>query len=237
MSFREFLDRVERRRLDLTVYAPEHDYDVVEQFDSRNVSVDHRSLPAYSSQGFLVLRRDGEFVASVGLAEVREFLEPPVYRPWTDELVDAEYRTILGVLDNTLWRSLDRQQLLATTREIENRAWRVGWGRLRAGFQRLSTFRTQLPVYERLGAETDLEIHVYGRPDREPSDAEHVTLHPVTDGEIGDYWFLTFDGGDDELQACALLAEEREPGQFVGFWTYDVDTVAELAAYVRETYG
>lgn len=236
MTFRDALDAVERRQLDLTVYASDRDRDLVAPFDTRNVTVDYRSLPADAETGFLVLRQRGEFVASIGLDQVREFLDPPIHRPWTDDLVGTAYRALLGVLDDTLCHSLDRRQLLATTREIENRAWRVGWGDLLVGFQRLSAFHDQMSVYETLAEETDLEIHVYAEVDRELSGPANVTLHPDPGGEIGDYWFLTFDGGGDELQACALLAEERDLGAYTGFWTYDADRVDDLATYVRETY-
>lgn len=47
-----------------------------------------------------------------------------------------------------------------------------------------------------------------------------------------------FDGGGDDRQACALLAEEvdGDPGSFRGFWITDPETVTELDGYLRETY-
>ena len=44
------------------------------------------------------------------------------------------------VLEETLFTSFDRRQLLGTAREIEDRAWRVGVGTLRVGFQRPGAF-------------------------------------------------------------------------------------------------
>lgn len=55
-------------------------------------------------------------------------------------------------------------------------------------------------------------------------------------GELGRFWFVAFDGGADVFQSCALLAEERTPGEFYGFWTYDPALVGRLVTYLRETY-
>jgi DICT domain-containing protein len=47
---------------------------------------------------------------------------------------------------------------------------------------------------------------------------------------------VAFDGGDTEMESCALLAEERRDGEFYGFWTYDPSMVDELVAYLETTY-
>ncbi|WP_306057351.1 DICT sensory domain-containing protein [Natronococcus wangiae] len=254
MTLREFLDRFERTRRTITVYAPVPQPDIVEQFEIRTVSVTHTPLPKVArDEGFLVIRDEDGFAASIGIEEVREFLEPPIYRPWDEAFADAEYRILLEILDDTVWYSLERRQLLATSREIENRAWRVGEGTLHVGFQRLSLLRHQLPIYERLAEETDLEIHVYGGADDSSANPDGMTIH-VVDGadergdddgsddsgpdgdEIGDFWLLAFDGGGDERQACALLAEERNPDEFAGFWTYDPAVVDEIVTYLERTY-
>jgi len=65
---------------------------------------------------------------------------------------------------------------------------------------------------------------------------EGVAVVSERDSELGDYWFVVFDGGDNEQEACALLAEERHPGSFYGFWTYDPAMVAELITYLETTY-
>jgi hypothetical protein len=53
-------------------------------------------------------------------------------------------------------------------------------------------------------------------------------------------WVVAFDDGgrpDDTSQACALLAEEHQPGPYVGYWTYDPEWVRDLTDYLTETYG
>ncbi|WP_265111150.1 DICT sensory domain-containing protein [Halosolutus halophilus] len=235
MTLSDVFDRLDHPRRTITVYASAPQPDVTAQFETRGTTVGYCSLPDETDQGFLVVRDVDGFAGSIGLVEVREFLEPPVYRPWDAALVDAPYRTLLEVLDETLWQSLDRRQLLATSREIEDRAWRVGRGTLKVGFQRLSALQAQLPVYERLVDDTALEIHVYGSGDWDPPSRPGLTVHTDPGGEVGQFWFLTFDGGPDDQQACGLLAEERDPGSFAGFWTYDADLVDEIATAVRET--
>lgn len=240
MTLREIFDRFERTQRTITVYASSPQPDIVDQFETRVVSVTHAPLPSVSrDEGFLVIRDANGFAASIGLREVREFLEPPIYRPWDEAFADAEYRILLEILDDTVWYSLDRRQLLATSREIEDRAWRVGEGALHVGFQRLSLLHHQLPIYERLTEETDLEIHVYGQADGSSPNPDGMTIHTVdgADDEIGDFWLLAFDGGGDDRQACALLAEEWDPDEFAGFWTYDPAVVDEIASYLEATYG
>lgn len=235
MTLSDVFDRLDHPRRTITVYASAPQPDVTAQFETRGTTVGYCSLPDETDQGFLVVRDVDGFAGSIGLDEVHEFLEPPIYRPWDAAFVDAPYRTLLELLDTTLWQSLDRRQLLATTREIEDRAWRVGRGTLRVGFQRLSAMRAQLPVYARIANETALEIHVYGSDDWDPPSLPGLTVHTDPGDEIVQFWFLAFDGGPNDRQACGLVAEERDPGSFAGFWTYDAGLVGEIARQVHET--
>jgi hypothetical protein len=229
--FADLLGEVEARRREFVVYAAdEADADVVAGFDTRNVTVTHRSLPAGGPPGFVVIRdSEGEFAGSVGIPEVREFLSPPIRRPWDDDWTGGGYRALLAVLDEALFVSFDRRQLLATSREIEDRAWRAGRGTLRVGFQSRASFELQLAFYRRLGADTDLDVHVYGSPDwiRERPPIEAVTLHEAPEG-LAAYWFLAFDGGGEPENACALVAEEWYPDDYRGFWSYDAGTVERI---------
>lgn len=235
MTFARALEVVAARRKTLTVYAGKNTGDVLAEFEIRNASIEHRRLPGDDPAGFVVIREADGFVGSIGLDELDELLEPPVCLPWNWGTLAPEYRALYELLENALFASLDRRQLLAAAREIENRAWRVEEGTLRVGFQRVSALEEQIPVYARLGSETDLETHVYVRTELDPPELANVTVHSTTGGEIGDYWFLTLRSGDVE-QRCALLAEQRAENQYYGFWTYDPDLVDEIDTYVRETY-
>ena len=237
VTLADFLDDVEAARGTITVYSDEQPTWVADQFEARNVAVHHEPLPPNGPPGFVVFREGGEFLASIGLRELREILAPPIRRPWQDRPDSTGYRTLFELLDDTIFTAFDRRQLLGAAREIEDRAWRVGTGTLRVGFQRLSAMWSQVEVYERLGAETALSIHVYGRPDWVPAAVPNVRIHAETAPEIGSFWFLAFDGGSEPQNACALLAEERSPEAFYGFWTYDEDLVGAIEAYLSSTYG
>lgn len=124
---------------------------------------------------------------------------------------------------------MSRRELLAVSREIEDRASRVGEGTLRASFQTLSTFRSQTSVYRTLCAENDLEIHVYGVEDWTPPAIDGITYHTGEGARFEPYWALAYDGGPDETQASGLVAEEHTDG-YTGFWTNDAATVETIAA-------
>lgn len=236
MGLRDLLDGIAGNRKTLTVFAPER-YDALEPyFETRNVAVEHEDLPDDGSGGFVVVSEGGDFVGSVAASAVAELASTSKADLGTDRSGATE--ALLDLLADTAFVSFDKRQMVATAREIEDRAYRRGRGTLRTGFQSLSAMRAQREVYEALAGEPDLDVHVYGRPDWSP-DLTGVTVHAEDTPEIGAFWFVVFDGGGDDRQASALLAEERAPDSdtFRGVWTYDAETVAAIDEYLRETYG
>lgn len=236
MTLADFVDDVASERKTLLVYTSEDEPAVTVPFDTRNVTVEHESLPAGGPEGFAVLRDEGGFLGAFGLAQLEALLSPPIIRPWRYDQLCSPWRDLYRILDNSLFASFDRRQLLSATREIENRAWRIGTGTLRAGFQSGAAYRKQLQLYRRLGTETDLEIHVYFDDEWDQAAEGGIHVHSVGDSEIGNYWTVVFDAAGDPTNAGAVLAEEREPGAFFGFWTYDPDRVDAIATYLHETY-
>lgn len=238
MSLADLMTRFEARPVSITIYSSSSEPVIVDWLESRHVDVGRRRIPV-SADPFLVVRESGAFLASVPIETVRELLEPTISRPWDEAFVSATYRVLFDVLAGTVLSSLDRRQLLAVTREIEHRAWTVGAGTLHVGFQSLSAMTEQVPVYGRLATETDLEIHVYGTADRKLPIVPNVTVHVESAGEIGEYWFLAFDGGETDVEGevCALLAEEVSPDVYQGFWTYERARVEALLAHLRGTYA
>jgi len=235
-SLREFVDEVAADRRTITAFTPERPEALESYFAARNVSVEHEPLPDDGSGGFVVVTADGEFVGSVGARAVRELVSPAdrALEPGFSELP----RLPMNLLADTTFVSFDRRQLLGASREFEDRAYRQGRGTLRAGFQALSKLEAQQAVYKSLLKRTRLDVHVYGEPDWSP-DLPDATVHEEDASEIGSFWFVVFDGGDDPRQACALLAEEvsDDSGSFPGFWTYDSETVTAIDDYLRATYG
>jgi hypothetical protein len=221
------IEAVERHRKRLVLYSQAGSSDLVDRLATRNVTVEHRQLPPTGPDPFVVVHDRETFAGVLCLDDLELFLTPPIVRPGRREGLSEGYRVLLDLLDETLFSALSRRQLLATSREIEDRALRTGRGTLRVGFQSLSVFRTQIGLYRRLAAETELQIHVYGEPDWAPPAIEGITYHGDRTGRLSPFWCLAFDGGGTEAQACALVAREREDG-YVGFWTYDPEFVAEI---------
>ena len=226
-----FIERAQDRRKRFVVYSREG-VDLAEQFATRNVTVEQRELPAHDPDPFVNIYDGETFLGAISLEDLRLLLEPPVVRPTNDEEVGDAYRALLDVLDGTVFATLDRRQLQATSHEFETRAYQVGEGTLRVGFQSLSAFEPQTKTYRHLGEETDLDIHVYGQPDWAPPSIPNVTYHRDTEGELTPFWFLAFDGGPERRQRCALVAEERDDGYW-GFWSYDTDIVGEILETLR----
>lgn len=197
-------------------------------FRNHNVQVTHRPLPAGIPRPFLVVERDGEFVGVIDLSEVERLLEPPIVPPAPREELSAGYREFFDVLADTVFTSIRRRELLAVSREIEDRAHRVGDGVLHVSFQRLSTYQSQQAVYETLAAETTLDIHVHGVDDWTPPSSPGISYHARQDELLEPYWVMAFNGGPNESQTCGLVAEELPEEGYTGFWTHDESMVSRI---------
>lgn len=226
MTLTSIVSVVEGREKTLTVFDP-RERAVVEELQAVLASAPVSVETASSDDGpndFLVLTEGDSVVTAfdldgVGVDDV-------------DDLVTAE---ILQYIEDTTFTSFDTRQMVATSREIEDRAWRSGVGTLHAGFQHTSAYVRQSDIYRDL-ARKRLDIHVYATGDRTVDTPDGVTLHLSDDDEIARTWFVAYDGGDDPTDKCALLAEERDAGEFYGVWTYDGTTVDEITDYLEGAY-
>ena len=218
---------VERSRKRFVVYS-DVETDLEERFAAYNVDVEHRSLPPGGPDPFLVVEASGEFAGAISLDSLSTLLEPPILHPDDDSGVSEGYRVLFETFDNTLFTSMDRGQLLAVSRELEDRAYRAGTGTLRASFQRLSAFEPQVETYRRLGRETELDIHLYGADDWDPPALPGVTYH-IDDGDLEHYWAVTFVEGSEDGRFGALLARQKGD-RYDGFWTDDDEMTREIDA-------
>lgn len=228
------IDEAQHHQKHITLYADETETALDSRFEGSSVTIERKRLPPHGPDPFVTIHVEGQIVGSLSLADFEELLTPPIVRPGDREEVSASYRALFDLLDDTVFDSLDRRQLLGASREIEDRAFRVGHGTLRVSFQTLSTFESQATVYRHLAGETTLDVHVYGEDDWTPPEIEGVTYHRSDAPIVGRFWALAFDGGDDDTQACGLVARERD-GEYDGFWTYDPETVATIAAELEAT--
>ncbi|ELZ97944.1 hypothetical protein C440_01813 [Haloferax mucosum ATCC BAA-1512] len=234
MSLSELIAGVAASEKTLTVFNP--DDDTVEQlaahFADRNLSV----VPAYADEGpsnFAVLGSGDTFHTAVSVDDILK--QPEDVHPGFER---DSYAPILDHLDETLFTSYGREKMLSATREIEDRAWRVGAGELHAGFQLGDNLEPQLETYRRLGGRDQLSVHAYIYPEGDIPAADQFQLHLSRSDEIRNSWFVVYDGSGVADYKCALVAEEPEPGAgFSGFWTYDPSTVDYIRNYLASTYS
>lgn len=229
MSLGSVIDSVESLEKTLTVYDAEDPLVTAlrEYFSSQQVVITEGTAVG-GPAGFATLSEDDRLLTAIDLADLSTPLDG-------GRDLNPAFRTLLEHLDGTTFSSYDTTQMVATSREIEDRAWRAGSGQLHAGFQYFSALASQRSVYSRL-AERDLDVHVYAAPDGTEVDLPNVTVHAEAVDEITDTWFVAFDGGETPSDKCALLAEERDPDAYYGFWTYDPDIVDRILGHLTEQY-
>jgi DICT domain-containing protein len=234
MSLSELIAGVENHEKTLTVFNAGESVvgELGEYFADRNVRVRGEETPSGKPGQFVTLSHDGDVLTAAGLSDLQRMLDD---EPARLGLRDRPYQPILDHLDETMFASWSVPQMVAASREIEDRAFRVGTGQLHAGFQYISTLENERPIYDRLGS-TNVNVHVYGFPDTDPPEGTPFALHIERAAEIERSWFVVFDGGDGD--ECALLAEERngDARTFYGFWTYDASTVEYIREYLRSRY-
>ena len=236
MSLRGVIDTVEGREKRLTVFDPPTDDAIAElreYFATQAVRIEAGTTDSGLS-GYVVLsdEHDDEVLAAIDLRHLGGDIA-------VGPGEETAFAPILEHLDETTFTSYDIPRMMAATREMEDRAWRVGSGELHAGFQRVEAIRAQKGVYEDLATE-DIDVHTYCAPSDDAPEIEGVSIHQEDADEIRRSWFVAFDGGGDPADACLLLAEERgeaDDRRFYGFWTYDSTTVATVIDHLQETYA
>jgi len=231
MSLIEIIAGVEATEATLTVFDSDPDIaaTLTDHFADRNLTVVDKR-PADGPSGYAVLTRDGDFVTAVATDEL-------LPTPGTEAGPDIVGEPILDHLEETMFTSYAHEDMVTASREIEDRAWRVGNGELHAGFQTLDVLTGENATYDILGGEKALDVHAYAAAEGDPPRAAQYTVHIGQTAEIRETWFVAYDGGGFDGAKCVLLAEERAPGAFYGFWSYDPDTVDEVIGYLTDRYG
>ncbi|GAB7089980.1 DICT sensory domain-containing protein [Halorubrum luteum] len=245
MSLIEMIAGVEASEATLTVFNadPEVQESLRDHFADRNV----RIVAEETAQGpaeFAVLSQDGAFETAVAVDDLLPYRSDAASEAASDEASEgarpSELRTgrpVLDRLDETLFTSYSKPEMVAASREIEDRAWRVGNGELHAGFQTLDVLAGESQTYDQLAGRESLDVYAYAAAEGDLPKAEHYTVRVEETPEIRETWFVAYDGGGFDDAKCVLLAEEREPGRFYGFWSYDPDTVDRVIDYLTNRYG
>jgi len=201
-------------------------------FETQNVRVRTERTASGRPVEVAVLSAGDEVLEVLDADLLRGFVE---HAPGGVGVADAAYEPLLRHLKETTFTARDRERMLYTAREIEDRARRVAAGHLHAGFQRCSVIGDQRAVYADL-ARQGVDVHAYGTPDGSDPDPEGVRVHVADTHEVAATWFVVYDGGGDDAQKTALLAEEQEPGRFYGVWTYDPAIVDAALEYLERSY-
>ncbi|MFW6320857.1 MAG: hypothetical protein ACOC0Z_03325 [Halohasta sp.] len=231
MVFAEILDRVEDRRRRLVFYNAEDRQAAVDRI-VEYVGVHDVDIEYVTDEGLpesTVVVRDGQRTLSADdIESVYEYLVA-----WESELKPSgEVPSLFSALDETVFRSRNKDQLLLASRLIENRAASLGAGHLSAGFQQLSLARPQLPFYRALPSAVDISL--YGEADWLPPADTEIEAYEPTCEDHADYWWVIYDGTDTPNRHAALLAEEQAPGEYTGFWTYRTPIVEAFRAIVDD---
>ncbi len=230
MTLTELIAGVEAQRKTLTVFNATSAETIAlrDHFADRNIDV----VAGEATDGperFVVLRDGATFLTAASVETVLsgEGIDTPD---------GGQTRPILDHLDETTFTSYDTEQMAAASNEIEDRAWRVGAGTVFAGFGTVSDLCFQLDRYERLASRASLSVQLYAVPDQELPDHDDVVIQLERSQEIESTWFVVFDGNGMDEKKCALMAHEREPGSFYGFWTYDPGTVDWIVDHLLTNY-
>lgn len=234
MTLDSFVDRMADRERTVAVFAHDPVPDLERALGDRNVRVERHLITNPATEAFVVVSTDDTVLGSVDLDALRTVVSPTDGTA-PDSPSESGFRRFLELLADTVFATYDRAGMLATSREFEDRAVRVGSGRLYAGFQRLSAFRPQRRRYESMAADTALDVTVFGASDWQPEGSSEVAFVPTETPEMREHWLVAFDGAGDDLLKCALLAREGDEG-FRGFWTYDPAVVDDLFAYLDDAY-
>lgn len=234
MSLSALIDRVQRERRTITLYAPEPSEPLETHFEGQYATVEHVFLPAEAGPPFLTVREGGRFLGAIGAEALRALADPPGDTPFGRREGADALRPLLDLLAETQFVAFDREQMLAASREFEERAWRVGAGEFHAGFRSVAALAAQRDVYDQLATRDGLSVTLYV-PDADLPTLPGVTVRPFAADADADVWFVAFDAADP-AQSCALVGEEGPDG-FRGFWTYDASLVREVVAAVGPESG
>ncbi|WP_459191766.1 DICT sensory domain-containing protein [Halosimplex sp. J119] len=234
---RELRDRARGPTKTVTTYGPDPYADLQPLLERFDVQLAHEYLPVPESEGFLTVNVDGQSLGSISAAAFGELRDPDSGMPWNVSTRKSAFRDLVELLAGTTFVMDDRRHLLATAREIEDRAFRTGEGNLYTSFQSLSAFRAQLPVYERLVDRTELRATVFGAPDWDPPAVDGVAVRLDEGSDLTDFWVVAFDGAGDDDAKCAMIAEELDSGEYTGVLTYERDVVDELTTYLDGVAG
>jgi hypothetical protein len=248
MTFADFIEDVDSRQHTLTVIN-RREYDPIlslleRVFDSENVDVrESGGDPAGPADILQLHDEDGLAIATSSLDVVRDRLlmvNSDMYITGTTPLEEVDTSAVVANLDDTTFTVSGKSKLLLIhiSRHVEALALETGSGVLHTGFEELSRIRDERGTHRAYGrlANTDLDVHVYGRPDWEQPIEGDMTVHAHEEGEIPRSWFVVHDGDGRDGRKAALVCVEGGPDEYDGFWTFRPDLVDDILDYIDRRY-
>jgi len=236
MDINRAIEYIRGHRKELTLFNlddPSVAGELASLFETQNLRIGTARTASGRPREVAVLSSASGVLAVVAVAELRELVSG-VPTAADVGIADSEYADVLRPLKETTFTSYDKEELLYASREIEDRARRVGSGTIHAGFQRVSVMAEQQQIYRDL-ARRGVDVHGYGLPDAPVPDFGSGRIHTTDAAEVEQSWFVIFDGGGQPTQKTALIAEQRDDDWF-GAWTYDAGIVDSLCTHFETTY-
>lgn len=217
-----------------------------EAFGSLKVDIEELEVPSEATN-VVVLVENGEVVATSPLKAVQNavlFVNVDLYKTGLSGIDKYEAPDVITELDEMVFTlrgfpasTKEKLLLVVMSRFIEQRALKVGDGRLDAAFQKLSRIEDEYGtrvVYNRL-SETEVDVHVYGIGDSIPQQPG-ITVH-ADDGELyRRSWFVVFTPDDPNEEPAALLALETDDNTWKAMWTYDPERIERLQQHIIENF-
>ncbi len=257
MSLRGLIETVRSREKTLRVYnvADDTRTAIEEGLTTRNVAIE----PIETASGrpaTTVVLLDGETpIAIADATAVQKRLDGTEPAPTTHSF-DQTYLSprsdstptrnpepttpaaeLLAAIPDRTFLAYDTTQMIYLSREIEDRAWRVGTGTLYAGFQRVSAIHDQHRRYRRL-VERGVTVHVYaGTQDTHAPQIDGLYTHFEETEELQQSWFVIFDGGGHEQQKTALIAQRQSETDHEGVLTDNPQLIDDAITYLQRQYG
>lgn len=162
--------------------------DVSHFFDTQNVRICTYKT-ASDSPETAVLTSKNDVLGQISLPELQELIRRSPTSEGGVGIEDIEHEELLSHLKETTFTSHDTEQMLYASREVEDRARRIGTGTIHAGFQTASTMTEQEAIYTDLG-NRGVRVHMYGVPDGSQPSFDDATVHTVRSEEIANTWFV-----------------------------------------------
>lgn len=248
MTIADIIEAVDSSEQTMTVLnRDEHDpvMNLLEKmFDFKHVDVREADAEPDGPANLVQLQdKNGVAVATTGLEELRDRLllvNSDMYVTGTRSLSEVETSDVVASLDDTTFTVSDKSKflLIHISRHVEALALSTGSGVLHSGFQYLSRIHDERGTdraYQKL-TDTDVDVHVYGKPDWGNTPECSLTVH-TGDDELSRAWFVVHDGDGHDARKAALVATEVGENEYEGFWTFRPEVVDDVLEYLDSAYG